>query len=105
MLDVLLQAEREVRTLLKDESGWKTLFINYHPPFVERLWRPFGEEYRLFLHCIHPCTEEQALFHPHPWPSAMRVLEGTYWMKIGAGASAEIPPVVCESLVTATQET
>jgi len=37
----------------------------------------------------------EALFHPHPWPSAMRVLDGEYEMAIGYGTGATPPPVAC----------
>ncbi len=37
MLDVLYKAKGELKKLLADEEGWNTVFINYHPPFVERL--------------------------------------------------------------------
>src|SRR4029079_13314692 len=42
---------------------------------------------------IHPCEPKDALFHPHPWPSAMRVLDGIYEMAIGYGPGAALPPV------------
>src|SRR5262249_19829040 len=44
-------------------------------------------------HRIHPCERGQALFHPHPWPSAMRVLEGEYEMAVGYGPGMEEPPI------------
>jgi hypothetical protein len=66
--------------LLDDADGWNTLDVNYEPPHVERLWRYFHGG-RLMLHRIHPC--EKALYHPHPWPSAMRVIHGSYEMAIG----------------------
>jgi hypothetical protein len=77
MLDVLAQLEQALPAMLRDESIWHSLYVDYHPPTVERLWAPW-RDYRAFLHRIHPCAREQALFHPHPWPSAMRVLEGEY---------------------------
>jgi len=92
MLDVLAQLETELPTLLFDEVGWQSLDIDYHPPRVERLWRPWGAR-RVYLHRIHPCAPEDALFHPHPWPSAMRVLDGTYEMGIGHGPGTSPPPV------------
>ena len=91
MLDVLARVEAELPTLLVDEAKWNSLDINYHPPRVERLWRSWGE-YRISLHRIHPCDPKDALFHPHPWPSAMRVLDGVYEMAIGYGAGSTPPP-------------
>ena len=94
MLDVLCAVEQELPLLLQAEAGWNSLYIDYHPPFVERLWRPW-QEYRIQLHRIHPCTRQEALFHPHPWPSAMRVLAGEYEMAVGYGAGETPPPVAC----------
>jgi hypothetical protein len=93
MLDVLERLEAELPALLADEAGWNSLDIDYHPPRVERLWRSWGDDYRVSLHRIHPCTAEQALFHPHPWPSAMRVCDGVYEMAIGYGAGSTPPPI------------
>src|SRR5258708_7914389 len=73
MLEVLRRAEADLPRLLQEESRWTSLFIDYHPPTVERLWCAWGD-YRLSLHRIHPCEAGAALFHTHLWPSAMRIL-------------------------------
>ncbi|MDP3697638.1 MAG: hypothetical protein Q8R55_06555 [Candidatus Taylorbacteria bacterium] len=100
MLDKLSEVERALPELLKDEARWNGLFIDYHPPFVERLWLQWGD-YRISLHRIHPCTKEEALFHPHPWASAMRIVHGSYEMAIGYGSGSDNPPVA--ALIIATQ--
>ena len=41
---------------------------------------------RIYLHRIYPCAPGEALFHPHLWPSAMRILSGEYEMAVGYGA-------------------
>ena len=97
MLDVLARLEADLPGLLTDETGWNSLDINYHPPRVERLWRSWGD-YRVSLHRIHPCVTPDALFHPHPWPSAMRVLVGTYEMAVGYGAGTTPPPVAAKMI-------
>jgi hypothetical protein len=63
VLDTLEAVERELPHLLRDESAWKSVLVDYHPPTVERLWLPWGG-YRVYLHCIHPCPPGTALFHP-----------------------------------------
>lgn len=78
--------------LLNDTSIWKSLFINYHHPYVERVWCQLGN-YRIYLHFIHTCTTEESLFHPHPWPSAIHVIEGEYEMGMGFGPGIEKPEV------------
>ncbi|MEM9337008.1 MAG: hypothetical protein AAGA35_04095 [Patescibacteria group bacterium] len=82
MLAVLQNIEKDLPEMLRDGSGWQSLMIDYHPPFVERLWRQHGE-YRAMLHRIHPCDVDEALLHAHPWPSAVRVVSGLYEMGIG----------------------
>lgn len=92
-IEKLQQIERvKLYDLLCDVSIWKSLDINYHPPHVERLWCQLGK-YRLYLHFIHPCRREDALFHPHPWPSAIHVIEGQYEMGMGFGPGLKEPEV------------
>lgn len=92
MLDALAQLELTLPAMLLNDSMWQSVDVDYHPPRVERLWAHW-QSYRVYLHRIHPCEREQALFHPHPWPSAMRVLDGEYEMAIGFGPGMEEPPV------------
>lgn len=82
MLAVLNEVESLLPELLRDPKNWNSVFVDYHRPFVERLWMQHGE-YRIMLHRIYPCTGVDALFHPHPWPAAMRILHGSYEMKVG----------------------
>ncbi|MDB5258936.1 MAG: hypothetical protein JWO73_144 [Candidatus Taylorbacteria bacterium] len=92
MLEVLFQIEKRLPELMADRQAWQSVFVDYHAPFVERLWRQVGE-HRIFLHRIHPCERSEALFHPHPWPSAMRIVRGTYEMAVGYGKGMEPPPI------------
>jgi len=92
MLDILYAVENELPILLHDEDTWNSLYVDYHPPIVERLWMPWGD-YRVNLHRIYPCTRDEALFHPHPWPSAMRVLSGEYEMAVGYGKGETAPSI------------
>lgn len=83
MIDKLKQIERKLLPdLLKKSGEWNSLMIDYHAPIVERLWTQIGN-YRVSLHFIHPCDTKDALYHPHPWPSAMHVLHGKYEMGLG----------------------
>jgi hypothetical protein len=92
MLDVLYAVESELPALLEERGAWKSLYVDYHPPTVERLWMDW-REFRVSLHRIHPCRPGEALFHPHPWPSAMRILSGEYEMAVGYGKGDTLPPV------------
>ncbi len=101
MLEVLSQVEFVLPGLLQDEGLWQSLYVDYHPPTVERLWSTWGD-YRVYLHRIHPCERDQALFHPHPWPSAMHILEGEYEMAVGFGSGMVPPPIA--ALLIARQD-
>ncbi len=85
-----------------DNIAWNSLNIDYHPPKVERLWAQIGSM-RLMVHRIHPvqATEaKDALFHPHPWPSAVFIISGSYEMGIGYGAASETPPLAAKVLLS-----
>jgi len=83
MLSVLRKIiEFDLPGLLERRNEWQSVHVTYHPPRVERLWVQHGS-FRVLLHRIHPCEEGDALFHPHPWPSAVRVVSGQYEHKIG----------------------
>jgi len=91
LLDAMHQIEAKLPILLTAARVWNSLDVNYEPPHVERLWHQYDDNYRLYLHRIHPCNE--ALFHPHPWPSAVHILSGSYEMGIGYGEGSKQPPV------------
>ncbi len=92
MIDLLDEVKAELPDLMINENSWQSLSIDYHHPVVYRLWMPW-REYRLSLHKINPCSREQALFHPHPWPSAMEIINGTYDYAVGFGSGENTPPV------------
>lgn len=85
MIDRLKNIEKILPDLLQTPDIWNTLDVNYHPPRVERLWTQLGKD-RIMLHIIYPCTTEQALYHPHPWASAIHILDGEYEMGLGVKA-------------------
>lgn len=97
----LAQIETELPILLAPENDdkWQSIFIDYEPPHVERVWLQHGD-HRIFLHIIHPCEENAALFHPHPWPSAMKILDGCYVQGIGWTTDNEKPTVAAKIVMT-----
>jgi len=103
MLDILHRVERQLPEMLRDESEWNSVYVNYHPPIVERLWRQWLD-FRIYLHRIYPCKSEEALFHPHPWPSAMRVVRGKYEMAVGYGTGEQSPPIAAHIVMGAGSE-
>lgn len=92
MLSKLRSIELELPTLLQCPDNWRTLDVTYHPPRVERIYLQH-DGVRIYLHCIHPCSRGEALFHPHPWASAMRVLSESYEMGVGYGEGNQEPPI------------
>jgi hypothetical protein len=96
MLSILERIEKDVLPgLLADPTLWMSVFVDYHPPFVERLWTAVSVDdlpYRIYLHRILPAELSTCLFHPHPWPSAMRILSGQYKMITGYGPGNVAPP-------------
>ncbi len=99
MLELLDIALAELPRLV-DEPGWRGMRIDYHRPFVDRAWRPW-RDCRLSIHRIHPCAPDEALLHPHPWPSAIAILDGRYEMAIGYGAGSSGPPIAARVVLTA----
>lgn len=95
MLEILNEVEENLPNLLRSNIEMKSLFIDYHPPIVERIWFNYGE-YRVYLHKILLCKQEEALFHPHPWPSAVKILEGCYEMGIGHSENNLEPDIDCK---------
>lgn len=79
LITKLKDIELDLPKMLEDSSIWNSLDIDYYPPRVERLWAQYSEG-RICLHAIHKCNPDEALYHPHPWPSSMKVLEGNYRM-------------------------
>jgi len=81
ILNILRRVETcHLKQMLHQRGDWKTVSIDYAQPFVERLYTDIelsGVSYRVCLHVIHQC-EGEALFHPHPWPSAVKILKGHY---------------------------
>lgn len=96
MKNILAMVEEELPELLMLEDIWKSVYVDYHKPFVKRLYTNFVLEdynYRIYLHEIQSCNIDEALFHPHPWPSIMKLLSGSYNMIVGYGKGLIAPPV------------
>ncbi len=84
--------------MLDEVEKWQSMIINRRKPHTFRAFRIFNYEplagCRLCLHRFEPCEEHEAFMHPHPWPSAMIVLDGKYRMRVGASADLKSNPVV-----------
>lgn len=102
MLSSLKFIEAMIPELIRSHRDrWSGLYVGYHPPFVHRAWIQIDDTYRLYLHVIEPCSAEGALFHPHPWPSAIKIVNGVYEMRVGYGKGDEAPPVASTLILPA----
>jgi hypothetical protein len=81
MLEILQKYESGaiLNILDLDNSHFKSLDVDYHPPRVERIGINTGN-YRIYFHVLHPCNTGESLYHSHPWKSAIHVLSGNYEM-------------------------
>lgn len=94
MIQYLLNTEEILADLLTRHE-LHSMCIDYHPPTVKRIWFQVGD-LRIYLHKIYPCDKSaDALYHPHPWQSAIRIIEGKYEMGIGHSATKR-PPLVTD---------
>ena len=74
-----------------DEDRWDSLIVNRRKPAT---YRVFTQEnnIRICLHKFDTCNLDESFEHPHPWPGAFCILEGSYEMKIGKSLTRYSPP-------------
>jgi hypothetical protein len=101
LIELFNEIEERLPAFLDALDGWSSVYVDYHPPIVRRLWRQWDDTHRIFLHEIEPCGPGEALYHPHPWPSAVKILSGRYQMGIGYGSGTKPPPIGTTALLTA----
>lgn len=95
MLETLEETIEILPQLLGNEAGWDSIVINRRKPYTYRAFYQNGP-YRICLHRFESCDEEEAFYHPHPWPGAFKVLEGGYKMRLGrAPGRIQAPLPVC----------
>ncbi len=98
MIKNLFGVERNLLQLLSN-SDLNSMYIDYHKPYVQRIWFQYGE-YRVYLHKIEPCKKsKEALYHPHPWESVIRLVQGKYEMGVGYSQTDDIPVTGCTLLL------
>ncbi len=98
MIELLNKVEDSLIELLyKNAGNIKTMYIDYHKPYVSRIWFVDEEhDCRIFLHKIAQCEEsKEALYHPHKWDSAVRIVSGEYEMGVGHSETNELPKTDC----------
>lgn len=95
MIEILTHVEKNLLPLLQTAT-LNSMYIDYHKPYVRRIWFQHGA-YGVFIHRIEPCSgSAEALYHPHQWKSAVRILSGSYEMGVGHSSTTEIPKTDCK---------
>ena len=90
MFELMDDVLSRLRSMLHDTDRWDSLVINRRKPHTYRAFTNMeGKMFdgvRVCLHRFEPCTAEEAFSHPHPWPGAFWVAEGSYRMIVGRAA-------------------
>ncbi|VTR95365.1 Uncharacterized protein OS=endosymbiont of Acanthamoeba sp. UWC8 GN=I862_04430 PE=4 SV=1 [Gemmata massiliana] len=101
MLSALADVLESLPALLDDPTAWDSLIVNRRKPTTYRVFRYLPDGLRISLHKFDPCATHEA--HPHPWPGAFALLEGSYRMWVGFTPDLESrePITVTETVLTA----
>lgn len=94
LLEDLELYKKHIPALLETPDSWKTLFVDYEFPHVERLYMPIeGSGIFVSLHKIHPCPNgiNDCLIHRHDYPTLVHILQGEYEMEVAHEEGAQIP--------------
>lgn len=83
MLDKLNEALLLLPSILNDRNAWDSLIVNRRKPHTYRVFTTLPNGLRLCLHKFDPCHTHEAFSHPHPWPGAFVLLQGSYKMSVG----------------------
>lgn len=108
MFAVMKEVETQLPTLLADKKKWNSLFIDYRPPHLMRIFCDLksnilkGKTVRVNLHYFLPVTSSKLeksqeqndhmkacrdsgenLYHPHGWAACIHIVEGVYDQHIG----------------------
>jgi len=103
MIELLKKMLPEIHLSLVSNDDWDSLIINRRKPWTYRVFRQFGD-YRVCLHAFDACDVHEAFLHPHPWPGAFLVLEGSYIQKLGFSQTKDkdsVPDMFYRELLSA----
>lgn len=99
MLNELKQALKDLPSLLANRENWDSLIVNRRKPYTYRVFTRLPNGLRLCLHKFDPCHDHEAFSHPHPWPGAFAILEGSYKMQMGYSTDRTSPPMQVTTLI------
>lgn len=83
MLEKLNEALVLLPSLLENREEWDSLIVNRRKPYTYRVFATLPNGSRICLHKFDPCHTHEAFDHPHPWPGAFVILQGSYKMSVG----------------------
>lgn len=83
MLANLEAAIKILPGILDKRESWDSLIVNRRKPYTYRVFTKLPNGLRLCLHKFDTCHTHEAFAHPHPWPGAFTVMQGSYKMMMG----------------------
>lgn len=86
MMEILAHAVDNLLVFTEDKSRWSSLIVNRRKPWTYRAFTNFdyeGQNFRMCLHRFATCDEHESFLHPHPWPGAFLIVQGSYLMGVG----------------------
>jgi hypothetical protein len=89
--------KNDLPRFLASTAGWDSLIINRRKPVTHRVFRQIGDM-RLCLHHFEKCSPDEAFLHPHPWPAAFLVVDGSYWMDINWSLNRQDAPQLVDPI-------
>ena len=98
MLYKLYEAMELVPQLVSKREIWDSLIVNRRKPYTYRVFTTLPNGLRLCLHKFDPCDTHEAFSHPHPWPGAFTILNGSYQMSVGYSVNKEAKPDLATSM-------
>lgn len=104
MLEVLSAATVALPSLMARRDRWSSLIVNRRKPWTYRVFTNFehgGRNFRVCLHRFETCDEQESFLHPHPWPGAFLILQGSYIMNVGYSADRLSKPAGVTKVILA----
>lgn len=101
-LELILKGQ--LPELLHIPERWDSLLINRRKPHTYRVFTEYKSEnpeldgLRVCLHKFNACDRHEAFEHPHPWPGAFIILDGSYQMRFGQSKDRFSKPDHMETL-------
>lgn len=98
MRPAFAQIEAALPRLLRERHRWRDVVVD-DTPAMNRLYRDWNNEFRIFLHWLDPTPPGQSpILHYHQWPCMVKVHEGGYRQLLAYGPPGPVTPSPCASI-------